>query len=45
MKERIYVWKSQVGVEKIILQPQVVSYMSVPNFVKTENIIYFVSFT
>ena len=25
MKERIYVWKSQVGVEKIILQPQVVS--------------------
>lgn len=34
MKERIYVWKSQVGVEKKILQPQVVSYMSVPNFGK-----------
>lgn len=45
MKERIYVWKSQVGVEKIILQLQVVSDISVPSFVKTENIIYFASFT
>lgn len=44
-KKRIYVRKSQVGVEKIIIQLQVKSSMSVATFLKTKSWIYFASFT